>query len=127
MKEFEIKATMTVRLSTLIEAENQEQAEEMAEEIDGGDFAEVEGGCSWRIDEVNDLTPPKAPPMSKTEHAICGQLLSEYPEDWTLAQVLEELRANEWASDKVTVWEGVDTLGGNAVAQLIEDLCASVA
>ena len=50
MPKFKVYATMTTRLSTIIEAVNETDALEKAEAIDGGDFVEDDPtGGGWDI------------------------------------------------------------------------------
>ena len=57
LKEFKVYASMSTRLQTTIEAVSLEEAEAMAEVMDGAEFIEIEGASSWSIDEVVELPP----------------------------------------------------------------------
>lgn len=46
-------ARLTVELEIEVIADDEESAMQMAKEIDGGDFKEIEGSEDWRIDRVN--------------------------------------------------------------------------
>ena len=54
MKTYRILASYTVYCSMEIEAENADEAREMAYEADGGDFDSDEHG-DWNIDDVIEL------------------------------------------------------------------------
>jgi hypothetical protein len=54
MKEYKILASYTVYCSLIIEAENEDEAREMAYELDGGDFDSDEEG-DWNIDNIIEL------------------------------------------------------------------------
>ena len=51
-KNFTVTAVMTQILTTSIEADTLEEAEEMAKTLDGGVFAEEENSGSWNISSV---------------------------------------------------------------------------
>jgi len=55
MKKFKVTAVMTTYLTAEIEAENEDQANEIARDMDGGQFEELDpfsGG--WRIYDVTE-------------------------------------------------------------------------
>ena len=54
MKKYKISASYTVYCSLIIEAKNEDEAREMAYELDGGDFDSDEEG-DWNIDNVIEL------------------------------------------------------------------------
>ena len=58
MKTYRILASYTVYCSMEIEAENADEAREMAYEADGGDFQSDEYG-DWNIDDVIELEEEK--------------------------------------------------------------------
>ena len=47
MPKFKVTAVSKVYLETEIEAENLEQAQEIALELDGGEFIEIEDSAEW--------------------------------------------------------------------------------
>jgi hypothetical protein len=58
MKEYKISASYMVYCSLIIEAKNEDEAREMAYELDGGDFDSDEEG-DWNIDNVIELKKEK--------------------------------------------------------------------
>ncbi len=52
LKSYRVMAEMSVMYETTIEANSLEEAREMAREVDGGTFSEVDGGSSWTITDV---------------------------------------------------------------------------
>jgi hypothetical protein len=54
MKTYRILASYTVYCSLEVDAENADEAREMAQEADGGDFDSDEHG-DWNIDDVIEL------------------------------------------------------------------------
>lgn len=54
MKHYQILASYTVYCSMDVEAENEEEAKEIAYNADGGDFSTDEHG-NWNIDEIKEL------------------------------------------------------------------------
>ena len=54
MKKFKVLASFSTYCAVFIEAENQEQAEELALDMDGGQF-EPAGADFWRIESANSL------------------------------------------------------------------------
>ena len=54
LKTYIVKATMSVELECIIEATTKEEADEMARNLDGGSFAEVENSGSWNIHAVDE-------------------------------------------------------------------------
>jgi hypothetical protein len=54
MKKYRIHASYTVYCSLEVDAENADEAREMAQEADGGDFDSDEHG-DWNIDNVIEL------------------------------------------------------------------------
>jgi len=54
MKKYRIHASYTVYCSLEVDAENADEAREMAQEADGGDFDSDEHG-DWNIDDVIEL------------------------------------------------------------------------
>jgi len=54
MKTYRILASYTAYCSMVVEAENMDEAKEMAYEADGGDFQSDEYG-DWNIDDVIEL------------------------------------------------------------------------
>lgn len=54
MPKFIVKASYVTYLSAEIEAETMEEAENIAHNLDGGDF-EQDGGDDWSIDEVYEV------------------------------------------------------------------------
>lgn len=54
MKKFKVWAKCTTYLWLDVEAQNQEEAERIAEQTDGGDFEEDYNICDWEI--VNTMT-----------------------------------------------------------------------
>ena len=56
MKKFKVVASYITYCYAEIEAETQEQAYEIAQEMDGGDFyPERYGGDDWNIEEVSEV------------------------------------------------------------------------
>ena len=55
MKKFKVMASYTTFLEVVIEAESLEQAEDLAEDLDGGSFTQVEHG-DWEIYAVQELS-----------------------------------------------------------------------
>jgi hypothetical protein len=56
MKTFYIKASMTTYLETTIEAENEDEAWSIAQDMDGGDFTAIDNDGCWDILTVNEIT-----------------------------------------------------------------------
>jgi hypothetical protein len=54
MKKFNVVIVSTSYLSKVIDAESEEKAEEIAEELDGGEFREF--SCSWTVESVKEYT-----------------------------------------------------------------------
>lgn len=54
MKKFKVLASYTNYCYTEIEADSLEQAQEIANDMDGGDFT-MDGGDGWQIDEVFEI------------------------------------------------------------------------
>lgn len=52
MKKFKVVATMTTYLTTEIEAEDVDQAYDIAHDLDGGEFTEIPHMGDWEIYEV---------------------------------------------------------------------------
>lgn len=52
LQEFEVIATMTTKLKTVIKAKNLSEAEELAEDLDGGEFDEIPNSGGWFLDSV---------------------------------------------------------------------------
>lgn len=57
MKKFRIEASFVTYLTAEIEAENEEQAYEIARDMDGGDFEQRrwDGQGDWNIDDVTEI------------------------------------------------------------------------
>jgi hypothetical protein len=55
MKTYKVKATMKTYLITEIEAENEEEAWEIANDLDGGLFEEVPYTGGWDVTDVIEL------------------------------------------------------------------------
>jgi hypothetical protein len=55
MKTYKVTASFSTYCAVFIEAESQEQAEELAHDLDGGQF-EPAGADYWRIEEVKEIT-----------------------------------------------------------------------
>jgi hypothetical protein len=55
MKKFKVLASFSTYCAVFIEAESQEQAEELAHDLDGGQF-EPAGADYWRIESVEEIT-----------------------------------------------------------------------
>lgn len=51
MKKFKVTASYTTYLETYVEAEDLEQAEQLACELDGGEFTQVDND-GWTINDV---------------------------------------------------------------------------
>ena len=52
MKKYKVIATMTIKLETIIEANSEEEANEIAREIEGDSFKEISNSGTWSIDSV---------------------------------------------------------------------------
>ena len=55
MKTFKVTASYVTYLETYVEAEDLEQAEQLAYELDGGAFESVDSD-SWNIDDIYEVT-----------------------------------------------------------------------
>lgn len=55
MKTFYIKASMTTYCETTIEAENEDEAWSIAQDMDGGDFDAIDDDGGWDILTVNEI------------------------------------------------------------------------
>lgn len=59
MPKFQVKAKSTSILTTIIEADNLERAQEMAGNIDGGEFVEDETTASFDIFSIKPIEPER--------------------------------------------------------------------
>jgi hypothetical protein len=55
MAKFRAVATYTSYCEVIIEAESEDEAFEIAQSMDGGDFTPIDGG-DWDIDSVTEIT-----------------------------------------------------------------------
>ena len=55
MKKYLVIATMYTKLEAIIEAESIEQAQEIAEDTDGGQFTEVPHAGDWEIYSIKEI------------------------------------------------------------------------
>lgn len=55
MKTFKVTANYVTYLEAYVEAEDLEQAEQLAYELDGGAFEAVDND-SWNIDDIHEVT-----------------------------------------------------------------------
>lgn len=55
MKRFKAYATMSVDLVCEFECADDQDPWEVARELDGGDFKELDGSGDWKIFEVNEM------------------------------------------------------------------------
>lgn len=55
MKKYRARATMTTFAEITIEAANEQEAYEIADELDGGEFIEIAGVGGWDIE----ILPPE--------------------------------------------------------------------
>ena len=56
MKKFKVMASYIIYCTAEIEAESQEEAEQIARDMDGGDFeADQYNGDDWKIEDVTEL------------------------------------------------------------------------
>jgi hypothetical protein len=56
MKKFKVTACYHTYCITEVEAETEDQAYEMARDMDGGDFIESRENYDWHINEVKEVT-----------------------------------------------------------------------
>jgi hypothetical protein len=56
MKKFKVTACYSTYCTAEVEAENEDQAYEMARDMDGGDFTESRDNYDWHINEVKEVT-----------------------------------------------------------------------
>lgn len=54
MKTYEVTVAMTQYLRIKIEAENEDEARQIADDTDGSEFTEIDGATSWQIDSVDE-------------------------------------------------------------------------
>lgn len=57
MKKFKVTACYHTYCTAEVEAETEDQAYEMARDMDGGDFTESRDNYDWHINEVKEVTP----------------------------------------------------------------------
>jgi len=57
MKKFKVTACYYTYCTAEVEAENEDQAYEIAKDMDGGDFTESRDNYDWHINEVKEVTP----------------------------------------------------------------------
>ncbi|WP_193220970.1 hypothetical protein [Aliarcobacter butzleri] len=50
--EYIVRATMVIEFETVVEASSQDEAWEIAQEIDGGNFKEIKNSKDWNIHSV---------------------------------------------------------------------------
>lgn len=57
MKNFKIKASYTTYVYAIVEAENEQKAYELAQDMDGGDFIQerTDGLGNWYIDDIEEI------------------------------------------------------------------------
>lgn len=57
MKQFKVIASYTTFVYTTVEAENEDQAYELASDIDGGEFEPLHGDdmSDWSINEIEEI------------------------------------------------------------------------
>jgi hypothetical protein len=55
MKKYKVYAVMSYILKTEVEAENEDQAWQIAHDTDGGMFTMVKDSGDWHIDEVKEI------------------------------------------------------------------------
>ena len=55
MKTYKVTATYTVYCETEIEAENKDQAYQIAREMDGGDFKQSNELGDWHINDIQEI------------------------------------------------------------------------
>ena len=57
MKNFKIKASYTTYVYAIVEAENEQKAYELAQDMDGGDFTQErnDGLNNWYIDDIEEI------------------------------------------------------------------------
>lgn len=55
MKKYEVTVAMTQYLRATIEAEDEDDARRIADDMDGADFNEIDGATNWAIDSVDEV------------------------------------------------------------------------
>lgn len=56
MKKFKVTARMSTFLEATVEAETLSEAQEIAENMDGGDFTETKDYGDWNIESVTEVS-----------------------------------------------------------------------
>jgi hypothetical protein len=57
MKTYKVTACYYTYCTTTVEAESEEQAQEIAKDMDGGDFKQSGELGDWHINDVTEVTP----------------------------------------------------------------------
>ena len=57
MKTYKVTACYYTYCTTTVDAETEEQAEQIAREMDGGDFKQSGELSDWHINDVTEVTP----------------------------------------------------------------------
>jgi hypothetical protein len=57
MKKYKVTASYLTYCTVEVEAENEDQAYEIARDMDGGDFTESRDNYDWHISDIQEIAP----------------------------------------------------------------------